>query len=57
MIKNILKNDVYEEFYNIVNDSTEWGIDADSSKYGYYIDGVVSMAQTLLEKFNDKATE
>lgn len=50
------KKTIYEEFFNVIKESSECGVDADSSKYGYYIDGVASMAQALLDKF-DKENE
>lgn len=48
------KETIYEEFFNVVSDSTEWGIDTENCKYGYYIDGVTSMAQALLDRFDKK---
>lgn len=39
-IKSMNKEVIYEEFFNVINKSTECGIEEESSKYGYYIDGV-----------------
>lgn len=50
------KETIYEEFFNVVSDSTEWGIDTENCKYGYYIDGATSMAQALLDRFDKKET-
>lgn len=46
------KETIYEEFFNVVSDSIEWGIDTENCKYGYYIDGATSMAQALLDRFD-----
>ena len=47
------KENIYEEFFNVIRESIEWGIDAKNSKYGNYIDGVASMAQILLDKLDE----
>lgn len=48
------KETIYKEFFNVVSDSTKWGIDTENCKYGYYIDGVTSMVQALLDRFDKK---
>lgn len=48
------KETVYKNFYEIVEESIEWGIDEDSSKYNYYINGLVDLAYNLLKEIDEE---
>ena len=50
VVMKLTKELVYETLYELVSDSTDWGIDAESSKYGHYIDGATCLATMLLDK-------
>lgn len=46
------RESIYEEFFNVVSESCEWGIDTENCKYGYYINGVTSMTHALLNRLD-----
>lgn len=48
------KETVYKNFYEIVEESIEWGIDEDAGKYNYYINGLVDLAYNLLKEINEE---
>ena len=41
---------VLEAMYEVIKDSTEWSFDSEDKVYGNYIDGVIAMTETMLEK-------
>lgn len=43
--------DVLEAMYEVVKDSTEWGVS--EKEYGMFVDGVVAMTDAMLEKENE----
>ena len=47
------KLEILETFFETIEESTEWGFECEDRTYGYYIDGVVSMTNRLLEKVKD----
>lgn len=46
----LTKELIYETVYQLVSDSTEWGVDEDNVRYGQFIDGAMTMATMLLDK-------
>lgn len=42
--------DILEAMYEVIKNSTEWGIDCKDGCYGQYVDGVVAMTDAMLEK-------
>lgn len=48
------KENIYEEFYNAVNDSLEWALDNDKNGYPNYIDGLCDITGRLLDKLSKK---
>lgn len=48
------KETLYKNFYEIVEESIEWGIDEDASKYNYYINGLVDLAYNLLKEIDEE---
>ena len=53
--KNFMdKNQVYEIAFKTIKESTEWGIGDESKVYGNWIDGVVTMANNLLNKIDEQ---
>lgn len=47
------KNQIIEAAFETIKESTEWGIEDKSDRYGHFVDGVVTMADTLLNKINE----
>lgn len=43
-----MKNKILESTYETIKESVEWGIDKEDSSYGYFIDGIIALAETLL---------
>lgn len=41
---------ILEAMYEVIKDSTEWGVGCEDSSYGEYIDGVVAMTEAMLNK-------
>ena len=48
------KNQIIETAFEAIKESTEWGIEDKSDRYGHWVDGVVTMADSLLKKINDE---
>ena len=46
---------ILEAMYEVIKDSTEWGVSCEDGSYGEYVDGVVAMTETMLKKC-DKPT-
>lgn len=55
--KTMTKEKIYKSFYEIVEESAEWGIDEDASKYNYYINGLVDLAHELLKEFDEESSD
>ena len=47
------RNSIIETAYKTIKNNTEWGVECESKAFGYFIDGVISMTETLLEQFNE----
>ena len=48
----INKNEIVETAFNAIKSSLEWGCDV-GGVYAYYIEGVVTMAEEMICKFDD----
>lgn len=46
------KSMILEAMYEVIKDSTEWGVGCEDGSYGEYVDGVVAMTEAMLEKVN-----
>lgn len=46
------KNIIYEKFFDLLSDSMEWA--CDYKEYFKYVDGVIDMANTILDEFDQK---
>lgn len=46
------RNQIFETTFEIIKESTEWGIDEDSKICGHWIDGVVTVVDSLIEKID-----
>lgn len=44
------KDTILECMYKVIKDSLEWGVESRNGSYGYFVDGVVAVAEALLEK-------
>lgn len=44
------KNKILEVVYKTINESIEWGIECEDKIYGFWINGVVSLANNLFEE-------
>lgn len=47
------KNKVLEIAFKTIKDSTDWGIECEDKTYGYWIDGVVAMTESVLDEFEN----
>ena len=47
------RNAVIETAYKTIKSNTEWGVECESKAFGYFIDGVISVTETLLERFSE----
>lgn len=41
--------DVYKAVFTVINDSREWSCDAEPKEYANFVDGVVTLAEELLD--------
>lgn len=48
------KNQVIETAFETIKESTEWGIEDKSDRYGHFVDGVVTMTDNLLNKMKEE---
>lgn len=48
------KDRILEIVFETIKESTEWGIECEDKSYGHYVDGVVTMANNILNEFNKK---
>lgn len=48
------KNQIIEAAFETIRESTEWGIGDKSDRYVHFVDGVVTMADALLNKINEE---
>lgn len=44
--------DILESMYEVIKDSLEWGLD--TKEYGYFVNGVADMTETMLKRLKDK---
>ncbi len=51
------KENVYEEFFDAVTESLEWGLESKEKEYSSFIDGLCSMTHRLLDKLGEKEDE
>ena len=47
------RNTIIETAYRTIKSNTEWGVECENKAFGYFIDGIISMTESLLEKFNE----
>ena len=47
------KNQIIETAFETIKESTEWGIEDKSDRYGHFVDGVVTMTDNLLNKMKE----
>lgn len=50
--KSMNKLTILEAMYEVIKDSTEWGVS--EKEYGMFVDGVVAMTETMLEKEKER---
>lgn len=48
------KNQIIEVAFETIKESTEWGIEDKSDRYGHFISGIVTMADNLLDKMKEE---
>lgn len=48
------KNQIIEAAFETIKESTEWGIEDKSDRYGYFVDGVVTMTDNLFNKMKEE---
>lgn len=48
------KNQIIETAYKTIKESIDWGIEDKSNTYGYWIDGVVTVVDNLLDKIKEE---
>lgn len=48
------KNKIIEVAFETIKESTEWGIEDKSDRYGHFVDGVVTMTDNLLNKMKEE---
>lgn len=48
------KNKIYETAFETIKESTEWGISCKDETYGHWVDGVVTMAENLIDEIDKK---
>lgn len=49
------KNQIMEATFEIIKESTEWGINEESKIYGHWVDGVVTVVDNLLVKIKEES--
>lgn len=49
------KNQIMEATFEIIKESTEWGINEESKIYGHWVDGVVTVVDNLLDKIKEES--
>lgn len=48
------KNQIIETAFETIKESTEWGLEDKSDRYGHWVDGVVTMTDNLLDKLKEE---
>ena len=48
------KNQIIEAAFETIKESTEWGIEDKSDRYGHFVDGVVTMTDNILNKMKEE---
>ena len=51
------KEIIYEEFFDAISESLEWGLGNDEKVYSSFIDGLCSMTHRLLDKLGENEDE
>lgn len=51
---SISKNQIIETAFETIKESTEWGIDEEGKTYGYWIEGVVTVIDNLINKLKEE---
>lgn len=51
------KENVYEEFFDAVTDSLEWGLESKEKEYSSYINGLCSMVYRLVNNLDQNKNE
>ena len=46
------RNQIIETAFETIKESTEWGMEEKEKTYGYFVDGVVTVVENLLDKIN-----
>lgn len=54
IIYNMDKNQIIEAAFETIKESTEWGIEDKSDRYGHFVDGVVTMTDNILNKMKEE---
>lgn len=54
IIYNKDKNQIIEAAFETIKESTEWGIEDKSDRYGHFVDGVVTMTDNILNKMKEE---
>ena len=49
------KNMIYKVVFEEIKDSTEWGCTCKDDTYSWYIDGVISLTNRIIEELDKKA--
>ncbi len=45
---------IIETAFDTIRESTEWGIEDKSDRYGHFVDGVVTMTENLLNLIEEE---
>lgn len=48
------KHQIYEIVFETIKESTEWGMGSEGKEYGNWIDGVVTIADNILNILNNE---
>lgn len=48
------RDKIYELIFDTINESREWNKDYKNNEYAYWIDGVLSLADGLLDECDDR---
>ena len=54
IIYNMDKNQIIEAAFETIKESTKWGIEDKSDRYGHFVDGVVTMTDNILNKMKEE---
>ena len=51
------KNTIFETVYNTIKDNMDWGFGCDNDKFTHFVDGIIAMAEGLIDKIEPKTEE